>query len=216
MEEPRRAAAALRIAFVIACVLIGEWVFPFLFGHRPWAFSLSILGILAFGYFSHRALHEKARDLGFRVDNFLHTARLLALPMLFGVIALALTGAGLGHPGFPWPNTGWHRSATFPWLVWWGLLQQYALQAIVNRQAQLIWGRGTRSILAVALVFAILHLPNVPLVIATFAGGVVWAFVYQRVPNLFALALSHAIMTAALVWALPASTLHGLRVGYFY
>jgi membrane protease YdiL (CAAX protease family) len=52
--------------------------------------------------------------------------------------------------------------------------------------------------------------------VVTFVGGVVWAFVYQRQPNLFALALSHGVMTWVLVSALPASALNHLRIGLKY
>jgi hypothetical protein len=102
------------------------------------------------------------------------------------------------------------------WLFLWGLMQQYALQAIVNRRAQEIWGAGWVSTLAAALIFGILHLPNAWLTAATLAAGVLWAAVYQKTPNLFALALSHSLMTSVLACSISPSILHGLRVGYNY
>jgi membrane protease YdiL (CAAX protease family) len=59
-------------------------------------------------------------------------------------------------------------------------------------------------------------LPNPWLMTATFFGGLMWSYVYQREPNLWALALSHAVMTAILVITVPYGALHGLRVGYNY
>ena len=50
----------------------------------------------------------------------------------------------------------------------------------------------------------------------TFVGGLIWAAVYEREPNLFALALSHAVMTWVLVSTLPASALNHLRIGFKY
>ncbi|MCA1849827.1 MAG: CPBP family intramembrane metalloprotease, partial [Acidobacteria bacterium] len=73
-----------------------------------------------------------------------------------------------------------------------------------------------RSVLLVALIFGALHLPNPWLTMATFVGGAVWAVVYQRAPNLYALALSHAIMTWVLVSTLPTQALQNLRVGFKY
>jgi membrane protease YdiL (CAAX protease family) len=211
-----RAAAALRIAFVVLCVLMAEWVLPSLLGPKLWAFDVPIIVIVAFGFLTHRALDEKVPELGFRLDNFFHAARLLAPPMLLIIVALLIIGYAMGSLGMPRLSAGWQLLQTVLWLFWWGLLQQYALQAIINRQAQKIWGKGSWSLFAVALIFAALHLPNAPLVLATFVGGCVWAFVYQRAPNLLALALSHCIMTLALVWTLPPSLLHGLRVGAGY
>lgn len=211
-----RSAAAKRIAFIVLCVLTAEWAFPLLFGRCPWAFSVPIIVILVFGFLSHRALHERAPELGLRLDNFLYAARLLGPPMLFAVIALIAIGYRNGSLGTPRLSANWHSLRTLSWLLWWALLQQYALQAIINRQAQIIWGKGARSIFIVALIFSSMHLPNLPLMFATFAGGLVWASVYQRAPNLLALALSHSIMTIALIWTLPPSILHSLRVGAGY
>jgi len=98
----------------------------------------------------------------------------------------------------------------------WGLTQQYPLQAFINRRAQAIWGVSNRSVLFVAAIFALLHLPNFWLMLATCLGGLLWSFVYQRAPNLWALAISHAVMTAVLVLTVPYTALHSLRVGYNY
>jgi hypothetical protein len=211
-----RRAAAGRIAFVVLCVLIAEWVFPPLLGRHRWTFSLPIVVILAFGFLSHRALGEKAAEIGLRLDNFLYAARLLAPPMVVFIGVLVLVGYGSGSLGMPRTSAGWPRLQAFLWLLWWGFLQQYALQAIINRQAQVIWGRGGGSLFTAALIFAALHLPNPLLVLATFVGGCVWASVYQRAPNLLALALSHCVMSMTLIWTLPPAVLHGMRVGAGY
>jgi membrane protease YdiL (CAAX protease family) len=96
----------------------------------------------------------------------------------------------------------------------WGPLQQYALQGFINRRAQIVFGKGGASVLLTALLFALFHLPNPWLVLATFAGGLLWAWVYQRAPNLLAIGISHGLMTWVLVSSVPASALHNLRVGY--
>ncbi|MEJ7709300.1 MAG: CPBP family intramembrane glutamic endopeptidase [Pyrinomonadaceae bacterium] len=97
------------------------------------------------------------------------------------------------------------------------LAQQYVMQGFINRRAQIVFGRGWRSIFAVALIFGLLHLPHGWLMMATFIEGLGWAYVFQRAPNLFALALSHAIMTRLTIAFIPDHFLHGLRVGWkFY
>jgi membrane protease YdiL (CAAX protease family) len=212
---PTRAGAARRIIFVVACVLIAEWIFPRIFGRSPWAFSVMVLCILAFGFLTHRAFKEKPRDLGLRMDNFARALLLLSVPILLSLFVLAALGYKWGSLCIP-ISPGWRHIRNYGWLIWWALLQQYALQAIINRQAQIVWGQGFRSIAVVGLIFSMLHIPNAVLMVATLAGGMIWAYVYQRAPNLFALALSHSIMTVALVWALPPSLLHSLRVGAGY
>jgi membrane protease YdiL (CAAX protease family) len=98
----------------------------------------------------------------------------------------------------------------------WALFQQYALQGFINRRAQLVFGLGARSVVLVAVVFSLLHLPNLVLSSLTLIGGLVWAAVYQRQANLFALAASHTVASVSLAIALPLNVINGLRVGFKY
>jgi membrane protease YdiL (CAAX protease family) len=213
-----RALAAWEIISVITSTLVAEWaVLASVGGDSPWL-ALPVALALALVVYSHRARGETLRDLGWRFDNFGRALALLAPPMLAGTALFALVGwLGFGRPFRPGGGrAGYELLKITVWGVGWGLLQQYVLQAFVNRRAQLLWGRGAASVLLTAAVFALLHLPNPGLTAATFLGGVVWASVYQRAPNLFALALSHAAMTWVLISAFPDSALRGLRVGFKY
>jgi membrane protease YdiL (CAAX protease family) len=71
-------------------------------------------------------------------------------------------------------------------------------------------------VLLVGLIFGLLHLPNLWLAAVTFLGGVILAYVYQRVPNLLALALAHGLVSLLLVSSLPPTALHSMRVGFKY
>jgi membrane protease YdiL (CAAX protease family) len=210
--------ALWEIASVISSALIAEWtIIPFV-GQEKLIGAVPILLAFALMFYSHRVRGESLREIGWRLDNFLEAARLLALPMILTSVVLVLVGwfsTGL-HNGLL-AHTGGRSLLWLPaWGIAWGLLQQYVLQGFINRRAQLAVGRGWRSVLLVATVFAVLHFPNPWLSLATFAGGMVWAWVYQRAPNLPALALSHSLMTLVLIWTLPAPALKGLRVGFNY
>ena len=214
MGDKGRAAA--EIAFVIGCVVFAEWAAIPLFGRHKAIGMICMAVVFLFGYFSHRSRREKARTIGFGPQNFGRAFGLLLLWMVPAAAVMLGIGRSLGslHLGRTgrWSELAW----TEPWLLLWGLMQQYALQAIVNRRFQQIWGPGARSILAVALVFSALHLPNLPLTAVTLCGGLVWAWAYQKAPNLLALGLSHSLMTIVLACSLSTATLHGLRVGYNY
>ncbi|HWT01495.1 MAG TPA: CPBP family glutamic-type intramembrane protease [Pyrinomonadaceae bacterium] len=215
-EEPvaanERALALWEIASVTASFLIAEWtVLPFA-GNSKLVAAFPVGLAFALMLYSHRARGESAREIGWRLDNFWRAARLLVLPVV--VAAALIVGAG-------WLLKGLRVDGRqiLEWALWlplWGFVQQYVLQGFVNRRAQLALGRGWPSVLLVALVFALLHLPNPWLTIATFVGGLVWAYVYQRAPNLFALALSHALMSMLLAVSLPPAFIKSLRVGIKY
>ena len=201
--------AAWEIASVVSSFLIVEWiVLPFA-GNNILVAAVPIGLAFALMVLSHRARGESAREIGWRLDNFGQAARLLVLPML--IASIVLVGVGLMMQSL---RLG--KQQILEWVVWlplWGVIQQYVLQGFINRRAQLIYGKGLKSVLLVALLFGVLHLPNPWLSLATLVGGVVWAKVYQRVPNLPALALSHALMSMLLAASLPATALKGLRVG---
>jgi membrane protease YdiL (CAAX protease family) len=204
--------AAWEIASVTSSFLIAEWmVMPFA-GNSKLVAAIPVGLAFVLMLLSHRARGESAREIGWRLDNFVSAARLLALPML--VVAVLLVGIGLVMK-----SLRFDRQQVLEWAVWlplWGLMQQYVLQGFINRRAQTLFGRGSKSVLLVALIFALLHLPNPWLSVATFAGGLVWAYVYQRAPNLLALALSHALMSMLLALSLPPATINSLRVGIKY
>ncbi len=207
-----RVLAAWEIISVVLSFLIVAWiVMPF--APEAWLglFPLGLAVVLI--YLSHRTRHETRREIGWRFDNFGQAWRLLALPMLLGGCVILAFGWLKGSLHFD-------KALLWRWSLWlpvWGLLQQYVLQGFINRRAQIVCGKsGIGSVLIVAAVFALLHLPNPWLALWTFAGGAIYAHVYQRAPNLFALGLSHGLMALVLASSLSAATLNNLRVGFRY
>ena len=204
-----RIIAGWEIASVTVSFLAAEWmILPFgTFAKMLGALPL-LLGLITM-IVSHRVRIESLRDIGLRFDNFGPAMRKLALPMTLSALVILMLG---------WSTGGFQskKIQIWQWILWlplWGFVQQYALQGFINRRTQILFGRGVLSSITVACLFALLHLPNPWLAVATFAGGFIWAQVYQDIPNLFALALSHGFMTLALVFALPSPILKGLRVG---
>lgn len=206
----------LEIAFVVICVLAVEWAVLPIFGKNAIAGLIPVIVAFSAIVTSHLVRHETPWEIGWRLDNLGESARVLLPPMLFATVFLIFTGLALGSLRLSEIRPTGPVLSTLSWLFVWGLMQQYALQGFVNRRAQIIWGKGLRSVALVAVIFAFLHLPNPWLTLATFVSGLMWAWAYQRSPNLLALALSHVIMTVVLVLTLPYSALHGLKVGYGY
>lgn len=212
-----RALAAWEIGSVASSILIAEWILAAMVGRSKFVVAIPIGLAFIFMIYSHRLRGETLRDLGFRFDNFLQAVKLLLLPMFLtaGVCLLVSWWGGEEIDFLRW-HSGRPILGQLVLGFGWGLVQQYVLQGFINRRAQIVRGPGWLSILLVALVFAGLHLPNPWLMLVTFAGGAIWAAAYQRAPNIFALAVSHSIMTWVLVSTLPPSALNHLRIGFKY
>ena len=195
------------VSVVVSC-LIAEWVVLAFVGNNKFALAIPIALALMLMLFSHRAYGETLRDMGFRTDNFVAAVKLLLVPTALAIALIMLvSGFSAVDRPFRW---------RFLLVPLWALFQQYALQGFMNRRAQLVAGKGWKSVLLVALLFAVVHLPNPLLFALTFAGGLIWATVYQRQPNLFALALSHALTSVTVAIFVGSKWTNGLRVGFKY
>lgn len=204
----------VEIILVLTPVLTIMWITPLLVADKVERdrvdFYLSLLTLLIAASLNvyHR---EGFKLIGLRMDNFVAAVRpLIWFTAISGLIVLAIG----------WAFDSIHLGARFVHhlevLPFWGLLQQYGIQSIINRRWQMVVGRGRLSVGLTAVTFAALHLPNPALVITTLIGGAVWAWVFQRHPNLVALALSHALLSALMANAFPPTLLPNMKVGWGY
>jgi hypothetical protein len=207
-----RMLALWEIISVVTSCLIAEWVVLAFVGNSKVVGAIPVTLALLFMIFSHRERGETIKAIGFRLDNFLPAVRVLLLPTIIGAALVLFIGwYSRGHDiGFA------PLRPRFLLLPLWALFQQYALQGFMNRRAQLAVGSGVKSIVLVAALFSLLHLPNPLLTPLTFIGGLIWAAAYQRAPNLFALALSHTTLSLLLALSVPPHLVYNLRVGLKY
>jgi membrane protease YdiL (CAAX protease family) len=206
-----RSLALWEVVSVMTSCLIAEWAVLLFAGRSKLVMAVPVS--LAFGLmlFSQRERGETLRDLGLRGDNFLTSCRLLLLPTIIAVLLIITFGWSTSHGAFgaPWR---WRFAA----LPLWALFQQYVLNGFINRRAQMALGAGPKSIALVAIAFGILHLPSPTLALLTLVAGAMWALIYQRAPNLYALALSHTAVSLTLALTTSPRWLNGLRVGLKY
>ncbi len=208
-----RFIAALEIASVVFSVLITAWVLnPLQLGQR-WIEAIPGFLALALMIYSHRLHHETPQILGFTAHNFVRALKLLILPMI--IVGALLMGIGYFAHSLNFGQRFWLSLLLLPL---WGLTQQYILQGFIYRRLQIILGAEKKSLLIflAALLFALVHAPNLPLMFLTLVGGLIWTWVYERAPNLWALGISHGVMSAIAMSSLPAWFLQSMSIGYKY
>ena len=153
-------------------------------------------------YIVYRTIQQPAilHDWGFRWTALGHAfiaTSLLALPAV-GLMALFahLTG------NLSLPRNAWPLFALYPI---WGTIQQFLVQALVIRNLSLkpIEAKPLALIPVGAVLFSMVHVPNLPLTFATFCVGLVFVPLYLRFRNLWPLGLYHGWLGAVFyVWVL--------------
>lgn len=200
--------SALELACFIAFVHVLIWVVE-PGADAPIRFACYV-ALVVYAVATARVHRESHEDLGLRLDNISRSARDVAPTS--ALVAGALVACGVALGSLRLDARGLDRAALY--LVW-AFLQQYALQAIVHRRL-ITAGVSRFAPLFAAILFSSAHLPNVPLMTFTFAAGWLWATWFRREPNLFTLAVSHAVLAIVLVSALPPGLMQNLRVGPGY
>jgi len=217
-----RAVSALEIASVFVSVILISWAITPLQPWWRWMAALPALLAMALMINSQRARGESLSEVGLGVEHFFRALRLLAPPTLIACAGFAAIGYSTGSL---------HRTSHF-WMTAmgtpvWALVQQYVSQAFIYRRVRFLLlddslapeERKRRTGLAILLnaaIFSSAHTPNLSLMTLTFAGGLMWSWVYERAPNLPAIALSHAAVSLTLMTSLPPWLLPSMRVGYKY
>jgi membrane protease YdiL (CAAX protease family) len=188
---------------ILAVVLAFTWVVaPIAPGAVPVAVAV-VLGLAIW-----RAV--RSREWGIERSALVPALAWSAAFTAAGGVAIYVAGSRLGtwHPR---PDPLVNLLVLIPW----GLGQQFALHTVLLREAQAAVSRRAGVGIA-ALMFAALHLPNPFLTVMTGAGALAWCWIYDRYPNLLPMALSHALLTLAILYAFDDAVTGRLRVGAAY
>lgn len=215
-----RAVTALEVVSVLSSVFITVWaIIPLQPGYRWFSAAPALLAI-ALMLNSHRVRGESLSEIGLTARNFGRALQLAVPPTL--VACAAFAAIGYFFNSFHRTTHFWSNLLIAPV---WALIQQYVLLGFVYRRVRFLLvgdpapsdeqGKRVRlAILATAVIFSLAHAPNLTLMVLTFAGGLLWSWVYERAPNLFAPGLSHAAISLMLMTSLPPWLLESMSVGY--
>ena len=206
-----RIATITEIASVVLSVMIAVWIVVPLAPGRRWLFAIPALSAFALIVYSLRIRGESLESIGLGASHFVESLRLITIPTAIAVGLLLLIG---------WSNSSIRFDGNLPFklvsLPLWGLLQQFILQSFIYRRIRMITRSRALALICASALFALVHLPNPTLTVLTFIGAIVWSSVFERAPNIYPLAVSHALASLTVMSTLPTSMLRSLSVGYKY
>ncbi len=147
------------------------------------------------------------QEAGLGFQHFGGALKYLWFPTLIG--ATVLLGIGFLCHSIDITDRFWKRLNPLS-----GLFQQALIQLFFHRQLVPWFGSGRKTAWILTLFFLALHAPNPGLMAGTLFGMYFWARCYQQHPNLYALALSHALLSALLMHTMPKWILPSVSVGH--
>jgi hypothetical protein len=151
--------------------------------------------------------------MGLRTANFARSMWLAGVALLVAAVEIYMAGrmATLHAPGSL--NAFLHRYWGY---VLFACIQQLLLQDFFLLRLLRLIPTPASAALAAATIFALAHLPNPILTVATFAWGLAACLFFMRHHNLYPLFLAHSILGIALAVSVPGPVIHNMRVGLGY
>jgi membrane protease YdiL (CAAX protease family) len=161
------------------------------------------------------ALIDRAslKRLGLGLPNPLGAVVVLGAGVTAAFFVLILAhSAGAQIPADP----TWFPNLRSTWgYVLWALLQEFILQSFFFNRCEELYG-GPPAVWMAATLFAVAHLPNPVLTIATLIGALFFCEMFRRYRSIYPLAIVHAMLGVTIALVTPDSMLHHMRVGIGY
>lgn len=187
--------------------LIIYFSYIWIFGMQRNLLPLTIVlcfGFIIISFYLHR---ERLYDLGVRFDNFFSELWKVSIITILSILLILILN---NHYQFPiWPV---NFKFIMYWLSW-GIIQQFIAQGFFYIRLYRALNNRFFSILGTAIIFSWLHALNIPLMIITFFGGLIWSYLFSHNRNIFTLGLCHGIVSIFLQSYLVPGLMPNLRFG---
>lgn len=214
-KKMEKLSAASQVLLLVFFFFLMAWALPARGDlHPDLRFYSSVFiatALFSLTIFSHLSYGETLSELGFGKEHFGDSVKILSLPVFLLAVTLIVMGSNLGTIHFK-SKMLWQ----FLGIPFWALVQQYLVQSIINRRLQMVFGKGWLSVSLTAFIFALVHLPNPTLTVATLIIGFIWAYGFQQAQNLYPIAISHGILSTLFANFTPKWLLPNMVVGYNY
>jgi membrane protease YdiL (CAAX protease family) len=135
---------------------------------------------------------DPLRELGIRFDNLKSSGRECIIAFLIGTCLILIVF--LFHLKDFILHSPINYFGLFLIYPFWGIVQQFWLQSIIFVRFLQILKNKNLTILVAAVIFSLLHAPDISFMILTFIGGLCCCILFSRHRNIFTVGIFHAIM----------------------
>jgi len=173
--------------FVVPVLLLYFNIIPQ--AYRVGVLAVYLLFVLALAWKEHWTLAE----LNVRGDNLGPAFLPYAVFTALGVLVLAGVAKAFNMPA----GTGNPYVLFFEWSIPVGAAQEFLYRGFLMRELHRIYVSRAAVIIVNAALFMVLHIlydPPALILPLTFLGGLGFAWMYEKYPNLFLVALSHGVL----------------------
>ena len=181
------------------------WWGRFQYFHSAYLTGVQI-GIVLLIVGNHWYFRDSLSKLGIRIDNLAQALRLVLPVTGFTALVVLLAAALAGE----YRLERWGDLLIY---LPWALIQQHGLQNFLFRRFQTVAPHAGLALAGAVVLFALFHLPNLPLMAATLLGGALWCGFFRKVPNLLAVSLSHALLAALVLVFFKFSLFNQFQIG---
>lgn len=218
--ENAKQRALIELAVAYALIMSVIW------SPRPWQRVLWLIAVAAVAITTVRSW-EGCQAVGLRRGNFWRSFWIVGVALLLAAMGVLLSmhlhTLRLPDPppnGFGRSDDALGHSLLFVRTYWayalWTFIQQFLLQGFFLLRLLRLLPTPKMAALAAATLFALAHIPNPILAVATLVWGFAACLIFLRYRNLYPLAIAHAIFGVTIAIAIPGPVIRNMRVGLGY
>lgn len=179
--------------FSLPGVLMYSGIIPLLWRFHVWSLGLAMIVVIV------TAQRWSLSSLGIRVDNLRECWRPYLLFTLAGILTIIVIAEALGRSPrlLPWTDP-YFRVVLFPLCA----LQEFVFRGYLLPRLKAVCSSSTLVVLWSAFLFSVVHIiyPDPQIILPMlFAGGIGFAAIYNRYPNLLLVTLSHVALNLTVV-----------------
>lgn len=154
---------------------------------------------------------DSLKELGIRFDNIKPSGKECIIVSLIGA-NLLFAFFFIHHEGFT-PNSFQRLFFRILDYALAGTGQQFLLQSIIFVRLNQIFKNKRGAILTAAVIFSLLHVPNIPLMVVTLIAGLVCCILFVRHRNIFTLGITHGVMAVMVYSLFVPAVIENFRTG---